>query len=154
MSWYNHFWTRYANHELIWKKNITLSTPTSCFSNQMKILKNAPCEIFWYLLVWLSRPEVHPKPVEKVLSIFILTASIKYCVGERMRVGVISLLHEIPSFHHNFWTMSKNALLPLKLLRIKSSLQKTPDFYISGINNSSYRAWKVWWYLKPWSLEH
>ena len=105
MSWYNHFWTRYANHELIWKKNITLSTPTSCFSNQMEILKNAPCEIFWYLLVWLSRPEVHPKPVEKVLSIFILTASIKYCVGERMRVGVISLLHEIPSFHHNFWTI-------------------------------------------------
>ena len=105
MSWYNHFWTRYTNHELIWTKNITLSTPTSCFSNQMKILKNAPCEIFWYLLVWLSRPEVHPKPVEKVLSIFILTASIKYCVGERMRVGVISLLHEIPSFHHNLLTI-------------------------------------------------
>ena len=32
----------------------------------MKILKNAPLEIFCYLLVWLSRPEDHPKPVEKV----------------------------------------------------------------------------------------
>ena len=54
------------NISKIGKKIIIISTPTGCFRNKMKILKNAPLEIFCYLLVWLSRPEDHPKPVENL----------------------------------------------------------------------------------------